>query len=90
MPTSQDIEFLKSAINQRKKLIGWNVSKNDLTVGELDKMLEKLDRIVGRGALLMFVIDHYARLRKVPSCKHKRSIVRIDKMYNESFENNNN
>jgi hypothetical protein len=86
MSTTQDIEFLKKLINTRKRLIGWGVSKNDLTPEELDRMLEKLDRIVARQALCRFVGDHYVRLKLVPHCKHVGSLERIDGIYNESFQ----
>jgi len=90
MTTTKNIDYLKSLIQQRRKLICWGVSHNNIDDYDLMAMLSKLDKIVSSHALAIFIIDNYSELQLLPPFKNKKALEKIDKMYTDSLKILNN
>ena len=88
--TTTDIQFIKSLLSQRYRLMQIGVSKNGLTDQKVGLLIEKIERIVSPHALAIFIRENIKDLLLLPPAQDKNVIAKINKLFDESIEILNN
>ncbi len=88
--TTTDIQFFKSLLAIRYRLIQIGVSKNGLTDQKVGLLIEKIERILSPHALAIFIRENIKDLLLLPPAQSQKTIDQINKLFDESIEILNN
>ena len=83
--TTTDIQFFKSLLAIRYRLMQIGVSKNGLTDQKVGSLIEKIERIVSPHALAIFIRENIKDLLLLPPAQSQKTIDQINKLFDESI-----